>query len=60
MYILASNMNAFYGRGYGSGYYMFDWTYLLVLIGPGTFPDCISKCERIHLTITQRSAAGAI
>ena len=33
MYILASNMNAFYGRGYGSGYYMFDWTYLLVLIG---------------------------
>ena len=26
-------MNAFYGRGYGSGYYMFDWTYLLVLIG---------------------------
>ena len=33
IYILAANMNAFYGRGYGSGYYMFDWTYLLVLIG---------------------------
>ena len=46
MYILASNMNAFYGRGYGSGYYMFDWTYLLVLIGRGTFPDCIGKCEK--------------
>ena len=46
MNLLASGVNSFYGGyGYGGYGYMFDWTYLLIIAGTGTFPDCFFQCK---------------